>query len=133
MFEFLYLHLGTQLKEINRNVAPKRRRIVVPLINEQTSSSLIIGPVVFVKPKGSSNQTSSCMKNVHLTNRVQNQSQRQLKINVYIVIRDYALPLIPRVYWGKTSRHPQSSISAQRLCIVILNKQVLVLLGLLRV
>ena len=38
MFEFIYLHLGTPLKEINRNVAPKRRRIVVPLLNEEPSS-----------------------------------------------------------------------------------------------
>ena len=84
MFEFLYLHLGTPLKEINRNVAPKRRRIVVPLINEQTSSSLIIGPVVFVKPKGSSHQTS-ILKNVHQTNWVQNQSQRQLNYHWFLM------------------------------------------------
>ena len=55
MFEFIYLHLGTPLEEMNRNVAPKRRRIVVPPINQDPSSNLIKDPVVFGKPRVPSN------------------------------------------------------------------------------
>ena len=87
MFEFIYLHLGTPLKEINRNVAPKRRRIVVPLLNEEPSSCPAVtwSKVLLCLANPRSHQTS-ILKNVHPTNLVQNQSQRQLKIDVYIVV-----------------------------------------------
>ena len=55
MFEFIYLHLGTPLKEINKTVAPKWRRIVVPPINQDPSSNLIKDPVVLGKPNVQSN------------------------------------------------------------------------------
>ena len=55
MFEFIYLHLGTPLLEIIKNVATKRRRIVVLPINQDPSSNLIKGPVVFGKSRVPSN------------------------------------------------------------------------------
>ena len=56
MFEFIYLHLGTPLKVINRNIAPKRCERYAPYnYNEEPSSNLIKSPVVFGKPKVPSN------------------------------------------------------------------------------